>query len=136
MIWPVGRGSSLFVFSFHNSLASSQTFSWPGASHCVKIWLIDSSTPPQRGSLHGPFHSWSVSPDIGRVQVHGILAKHGWTSTIYAFYDGDIHIEYRGGQLHHIFVCAARGCGHRMAWNQTTTRRKISRSMQTRARTT
>ncbi|KAJ7843999.1 hypothetical protein B0H14DRAFT_2300152, partial [Mycena olivaceomarginata] len=56
-------------------------------------------------------------------------AKRSWTSTIYAFYTGDIRIEYRDGKLHHVFVCAARGCGHRVPRNQTTKDRNSTKNL-------
>ncbi|KAJ7689875.1 hypothetical protein B0H16DRAFT_1210215, partial [Mycena metata] len=56
-------------------------------------------------------------------------AKQSWSSTIYAFYSGDIDIEYRSRKLHHIFICAARGCGHRVARNQTTKDRNSTKNL-------
>ncbi|KAJ7725276.1 hypothetical protein DFH07DRAFT_704046, partial [Mycena maculata] len=46
--------------------------------------------------------------------------KRSWSSTIYAFFTNDVEIEYRSGQLHHVFTCTARGCGHHVTRNQTT----------------
>ncbi|KAK6974469.1 hypothetical protein R3P38DRAFT_2584231, partial [Favolaschia claudopus] len=43
-----------------------------------------------------------------------------WTSTIYAFFDGEVGIEYRNGKTHHVFTCAARGCAHKIFRNQST----------------
>ncbi|KAJ7437456.1 hypothetical protein B0H11DRAFT_1653756, partial [Mycena galericulata] len=56
-------------------------------------------------------------------------AKRSWTSTIYAFYAGDVNIEYRSGKLHHIFTCTARGCGHHVARNQTTMDRNSTKNL-------
>ncbi|KAJ6459293.1 hypothetical protein C8R45DRAFT_843505, partial [Mycena sanguinolenta] len=56
-------------------------------------------------------------------------AKRSWTSTIYAFYDGDIDIEYRTGNVHHVFTCAARGCGHRVSRNQATKDRNSTKNL-------
>ncbi|KAK6977237.1 ribonuclease H-like domain-containing protein [Favolaschia claudopus] len=47
-------------------------------------------------------------------------AKRAWTSTIYAFFDGEVGIEYRNGKTHHVFTCAARGCAHKIFRNQST----------------
>ncbi|KAK7007068.1 hypothetical protein R3P38DRAFT_3325551 [Favolaschia claudopus] len=47
-------------------------------------------------------------------------AKKAWTSTIYAFFDGEVGIEYRNGKTHHVFTCAARGCAHKIFRNQST----------------
>ncbi|KAJ6468855.1 hypothetical protein C8R45DRAFT_837606 [Mycena sanguinolenta] len=44
--------------------------------------------------------------------------KKSSTSHIYAFYSGDVGIEYRDGKLHHIFTCAARSCKQTVARNQ------------------
>ncbi|KAJ7199161.1 hypothetical protein GGX14DRAFT_373280, partial [Mycena pura] len=47
--------------------------------------------------------------------------KKGWRSHIYAFYHGDVEIEYNAeGMLIYCFSCAARNCSHRVRRNQTT----------------
>ncbi|KAF7322202.1 hypothetical protein MKEN_00744700 [Mycena kentingensis (nom. inval.)] len=55
--------------------------------------------------------------------------RRSWTSPIYVFYKGDVRIEYRDGKLHHVFVCAARGCGHSVSRNQTTKDRNSSKNL-------
>ncbi|KAJ7744954.1 hypothetical protein DFH07DRAFT_749108 [Mycena maculata] len=55
--------------------------------------------------------------------------KRSWSSTIYAFFTNDVEIEYRSGQLHHVFTCAARGCGHRVTRNQTTLDRNSMKNL-------
>lgn len=61
-------------------------------------------------------------------------AKRSWSSTIYAFFTGDIDIEYRSGKLHHVFTCAARGCGHRVTRNQTTMDRNSTKNLKKHAK--
>ncbi|KAJ7082161.1 hypothetical protein C8R43DRAFT_831734, partial [Mycena crocata] len=51
------------------------------------------------------------------------------TSTIYTFYTGDVNIEYHDRKLHHILTCAARGCGHRVARNQTMTDQNSTKNL-------
>ncbi|KAJ7734188.1 hypothetical protein DFH07DRAFT_684566, partial [Mycena maculata] len=46
--------------------------------------------------------------------------KASWTSCIYAFYLGNIQIDYHNGKLHQVFTCAAHNCKHTITRNQTT----------------
>ncbi|KAJ7629279.1 hypothetical protein DFH06DRAFT_1006321, partial [Mycena polygramma] len=55
--------------------------------------------------------------------------KKSWTSHIYAFYLGDVRIEYRNGKLHHVFTCAARNCKHTIGRNQTTQDAKSTKNL-------
>ncbi|KAJ7681444.1 hypothetical protein B0H17DRAFT_943027, partial [Mycena rosella] len=52
-----------------------------------------------------------------------------WSSHIYAFYNGDVSIEYRENKLHHVFTCAARGCGHKVSRNQTSKDRNSTKNL-------
>ncbi|KAJ7369090.1 hypothetical protein DFH08DRAFT_676586, partial [Mycena albidolilacea] len=52
-----------------------------------------------------------------------------WTSTIYTFYTGDIHIEYCDGKLHHVFICTEQGCGHHVLRNQTTKDHNLTKNL-------
>ncbi|KAJ6615157.1 hypothetical protein B0H10DRAFT_1718280, partial [Mycena sp. CBHHK59/15] len=61
-------------------------------------------------------------------------AKASWTSHIYAFYLGDVKIEYRNDQLHHIFTCSARNCKHTIARNQTTKDSKSTKNLRLHAK--
>ncbi|KAJ7060842.1 hypothetical protein C8F01DRAFT_988221, partial [Mycena amicta] len=57
-----------------------------------------------------------------------------WTSSVYAFYSQDIIIEYRHTHRHHVFTCAAKGCGTRIAWNLTTRDAKSTKNLLQHAR--
>ncbi|KAE9398686.1 hypothetical protein BT96DRAFT_746139, partial [Gymnopus androsaceus JB14] len=57
--------------------------------------------------------------------------KKTWTSPIYAFYKGNIEIEYHNEKLHHVFICSARGCGCRVLRNTTTKDAKSTKSLHT-----
>ncbi|KAJ7284764.1 hypothetical protein C8J57DRAFT_1052823, partial [Mycena rebaudengoi] len=55
-------------------------------------------------------------------------------STTYTFYDSDIDIEYCNGNLHHVFTCAAWGCGHRVSRNQATKDRNSTKNLKKHAK--
>ncbi|KAJ7668058.1 hypothetical protein B0H17DRAFT_950144, partial [Mycena rosella] len=59
--------------------------------------------------------------------------KKSWTSHIYAFYSGDVAIEYRDGKLHHVFSCAARSCTHTIARNQQSQDASSTKNLRTHA---
>ncbi|KAJ7050239.1 hypothetical protein C8F01DRAFT_1001087, partial [Mycena amicta] len=60
--------------------------------------------------------------------------KKTWRSHIYAFYHGDVAIEYRKGQLHHVFTCAARNCKKKIARNQTTMDKHSTQNLRSHAK--
>ncbi|KAK6968914.1 hypothetical protein R3P38DRAFT_2589289 [Favolaschia claudopus] len=45
----------------------------------------------------------------------------------------DESIEYRNGQLHHVFHCAARNCRHTVSRNQTTKDAKSTKNLRSHA---
>ncbi|KAJ6468761.1 hypothetical protein C8R45DRAFT_837639, partial [Mycena sanguinolenta] len=59
--------------------------------------------------------------------------KVSWTSHIYAFYHGDVVIEYHNKQLHHVFICAARNCKHTVTRNQMTQDTKSTKNLRAHA---
>ncbi|KAJ7806184.1 hypothetical protein B0H14DRAFT_2256095, partial [Mycena olivaceomarginata] len=59
--------------------------------------------------------------------------RKAWTSTIYAFYNAEVVIEYRKEKLHHVFTCAARGCAQKIVRNQTTQDRNSTKNLRTHA---
>ncbi|KAK7015604.1 hypothetical protein R3P38DRAFT_2543242, partial [Favolaschia claudopus] len=60
-------------------------------------------------------------------------AQASWTSHIYAFYHGNVSIEYRNDQLHHVFHCAARNCRRTVSRNQTTKDAKSTKNLRSHA---
>ncbi|KAE9399723.1 hypothetical protein BT96DRAFT_820225, partial [Gymnopus androsaceus JB14] len=46
--------------------------------------------------------------------------RQTWLSSVYAFYKGDVTIEYWNEKKHHVFTCVACGCKHTVTRYLTT----------------